>query len=63
MADKLQAGESMRRLQQEETAINSYLKKREIEDMQEEERRKKRLRERENEMKRMLDLQMRERED
>jgi len=53
----------MKRLNQEERAIYNYVKKQEAADIQDEINRKKRLKDRENEVKRILDIQLKERDE
>ena len=63
MQDKLADGDTMKRLQQEEKAMNKYIQKKELHDKMDDENRKKNLKHKENEMKRILDIQLKEKED
>jgi hypothetical protein len=53
----------MKRQMQEENAMNNYISKKNQADLNEDERRRKLKKDREQEMKRMLDLQLQERDE
>lgn len=56
MSDQLNGGETMKRLAQEERAMNKYIQNKEMNDKLDDELRKKTMKQRENEMKRILDI-------
>ena len=63
MVGKLESGDTMKRYVQEEKARSQHVEKKEWADKAEEERRKKMMKDKETEMKRILDIQMKEREE
>lgn len=63
MQDQLVGGETMKRLVQEEKAMNKYIQHKEKLDKADDEYRKKLLKLKESEMKRILDIQLKERDD
>ena len=61
--DQLSGGQTVKRQMQEENAMNNYIQKKNQADLNEDERRRKLKKERESDMKRMLDLQLQERDE